>query len=149
MNTATTNVTDDRRQRRLAKPTVMVEEFDYDKVREIAQAIVAAQYGGDASSVMPMHCAIGLIPNTDDGWGDPLAAVICNEGVGWEQDDRNTIFVPCWQGINGVRVGTERLLNECRTGEEIDLANFIRSFGDRLEGNFHTWHSRLTIGGKL
>jgi len=148
MNTATTNVPSDRRQRRLAKATVMVEALDTAKVRDIAQAIVAAQYGGDATSVMPMHCAIGLIPNTDDGWGEPLAAVICNEGVGWEQDDTNRVFVPCWQGIAGVDIGIDRLLNECRTGEEIDLADFIRSFGDRLEGNFDIWHRRLTVGGE-
>lgn len=135
-----------RREQRDQKTTVMVDVLDTAKVRHIAQAIIAAQYGGDAGGVMPDHCVIAPIPGTDDGWGCNLQAVICTEGVGWEQDDRNRVFVPCWQGVAGVDIGVDRLLNECRTGEMINLADHIRTFGDRLEMNFDIWHHRLTVG---
>jgi hypothetical protein len=34
------------------------------------------------------------------------------------------------------------VVEACLTGETIDLADLIRSFGDRMENNFHAWHNR-------
>lgn len=135
------------------RQSIMVDTLDTEKVTQILRDILAAQYGGTADdyAVAADTLVIAPIPNTDDGWDRPRHALICTEGVGWEQDEYQRIYLPGYYGMGapaGTHVGVYRLLDECRTGEQIDLADFIRSFGDRLENNFSIWHRRLTVGGE-
>jgi hypothetical protein len=90
---------------------------------------------------------------------DGKVYVICTEGVGWEVAFA-TPFIPffstVWKDPNGEEVGggwgfntpvylspleVERITSE----EEVDLADFVRSFGDRLEANFSLWHRTLSV----
>jgi hypothetical protein len=143
MNTATTS----RREQRNTKTTVMVDVLNRNTATAILNQILWAQYRIQSDAVAD-HLVIAPIPGTDDGWGRPRHAVICTEGVGWEQDEYQRILLPGSEGMQGVAttVGVCRLLKECRTGEQINLADHIRTFGDRLEMNFDIWHHRLTVG---
>lgn len=90
---------------------------------------------------------------------DGRAYVICNEGVGWEvdyedrkvhidvhgsrpkADESGKVFsiLPAVTAIMD-RADVEEIL----TDEEIDLADLIRSFGQRLETNFALWRRTFT-----
>lgn len=138
---------------RKAKATVMVHRLDTDKVSAILREVIKAQWGeGDdvLAGLEAENYVIAAIPDTDDGWGEPLHAIICKEGVGWEQDEYNLIRVGGYYNRGAyasTTISAQRLL-DCKTGEEIDLADWIRTFVDRLEINFWIWHHRLTVGGK-
>lgn len=136
-----------RREQRDQKSTVMVDVLDTTKVTEILRSILSAQYGGTTDALAD-HLVIAPIPGTDDGWERPRHAIICTDGVGDEQDDNQRILISGFDGMQWVcaTVGVCRLLNECRTGEQINLADHIRTFGDRLDTNFDIWHHRLTVG---
>ena len=69
----------------------------------------------------------GLIHNLDGEY-----AVICTEGVSWQVGDgfKFNDYDP-----NEVPSTVEDL-KAMRTGEDVDLADFIRTFGARLERNF-------------
>lgn len=60
--------------------------------------------------------------------------ILCTEGVGWHvtPDKPDSEF------------GTvQAILANDANKPEIDLADFVRSFGARLESNFWLWHARL------
>ena len=66
--------------------------------------------------------------------------VLCSEGVGWTITDKpfTTDFAGDWtmqQIADLLTDGSERKV--------IDLADFIREFGFRLENNFHLWYAQL------
>lgn len=70
-------------------------------------------------------------------------AVICTEGVGWVADKDGllplNLYYNAWQE-NYFNVTPEEILS-CLSDEQIDLAKFIRTFGDRLENNYYIWYS--------
>lgn len=70
--------------------------------------------------------------------------VLCTEGVGWEV----TAETP-WAPGDGREFSITRMLELLaapRTAEAAKpLETWIRSFGSRLEGNFHTWSRRLDM----
>lgn len=79
--------------------------------------------------------------------------VVCNEGVGWEVTDESPLEVDLYPqygpGSFGIFPAMEATLkpSEVRaraTGEMVDLADLIRTFGARLEDNFWTWHRVAT-----
>ena len=79
------------------------------------------------------------IPDSDYGYAIGTAAngdlyVICTEGVGWP------VSVAC--GFSGFT--RDALLESARKyGTRVDLADFVRVFGDRLEVNFRLWVRKL------
>lgn len=89
----------------------------------------------------------GTLPDRD--WVNPDAgretwAVICSEGVGYVPTDYSLYELPVLFSMGGSSrylIGQEVLWSAI-TDEEVDLADFIRTFGDRLEGNFSLWASR-------
>lgn len=79
--------------------------------------------------------------------------VVCHEGVGWpvgpndpltipiygsDGDSRNIPLFPRWE----VELD-EREVRERMTAGEVDLADLVRTFGQRLEDNFAAWYRRL------
>lgn len=77
------------------------------------------------------------------GESEETWAVICTEGVGWVADDFNTIEIPVqdsWGRTSRFFVYVERI-QDLVESEPIDLADHVRTFGDRLEGNFDLWAS--------
>ena len=83
---------------------------------------------------------------------DGVMYVICNEGVGWEITDEDPLILDLYPhtgnsfGIFPVMSASlkpEDVRN--RTSEaEVDLADHIRTFGARLESNFHQWYGVLS-----
>lgn len=77
--------------------------------------------------------------------------VICNEGVGWEVHEGKPFPVDLWLETDTsselsprhrVWLTPDEVLSRV-TGKTVDLADLIRTFGDRLENNFDLWHRRL------
>ncbi len=73
--------------------------------------------------------------------GDKGIATVCTEGVGWFIDGEGLLPVNYHVGQFGsgyLDITPEELM-PLISNETIDLADFIRSFGDRLENNFYSW----------
>lgn len=91
-----------------------------------------------------------------DVWGDSKFALVCNEGVGWVQDEYSTIPVPTNVGhgwLNGrVHISVE-VIKSCLTDKKVDIAEYVRVFGDRLDDNVAIWQNAMTEktkkGGKV
>jgi hypothetical protein len=73
--------------------------------------------------------------------GDKGIATVCTEGVGWFIDGEGLLPVNYHVGqfCSGYLDITPEELMPLISNETIDLADFIRSFGDRLENNFYSW----------
>ena len=76
-----------------------------------------------------------------------MYALVCDEGVGWEQQDRSLINVPTNLGGFGLYNGSVKmsvgLIKSCLTGETADIADFVRVFGDRLDNNVAIWQNQM------
>lgn len=80
--------------------------------------------------------------------------VICDEGVGWEvsEDKPLELSVYVEHGPNSIAIipsfaitlSPEQVAEHLPKGEAVDLADFIRAFGARLETNFRVWEDALT-----
>lgn len=93
--------------------------------------------------------------DTDDG-----LFVICTEGVGYKVGPGEPLTVGIdvkWRNKSGEVQGSMgggyevylheyevKQLMDVDAGEDIDLADLVREFGDRLESNFWLWHRRLS-----
>ena len=68
-------------------------------------------------------------------------ATVLDEGVGWYADANGGIPINYW-GINGtggyIDITVEEL-SSLISDKTVNLADHIRSFGDRLETNFSIW----------
>jgi hypothetical protein len=92
--------------------------------------------------------------------GDAGLFVICGEGVGWEVNDDNHLSIPFYGRWKDHEEGTTHFSmtpstelefspNDVRnmaSGNEIDLADLVREFGDRLETNFGIWYRKFNDG---
>lgn len=111
------------------RPSIMVSQIDNSKLTEL---LISKRGSNDieAESMVVVNTPKGL-------------ATICTEGVGW------------WEGEKGYLVGgyvgysnityylTKDELLSVISDETVDLAEFIRSFGDRLENNFDLWYYQV------
>ena len=138
----------------------MVSLLDGQKVEDAALAVFAAQFGTDISEVkrggwkVDGPLVIGFDNKADQFMKDRglNIAVVCTEGVGWVTDEYWRVEIPLrqesensgWISIGGSSVElSAALLLRCVSDEQVDLAEFIRTFGSRLETNYAIWHSRL------
>ena len=115
--------------------------LDGKKLADIANQIYALQYGDEAG-----NCTVDdllLIELAEkDTWGDPKYAVVCTEGVGWEQDSFHLISVPTnvgdmssWNGKVQIAIN---VIKSCVTEQTQDIAEYVRVFGS--QGTWHhTW----------
>jgi hypothetical protein len=121
--------------------------IDGKKLAEIANGIYNLQYSSDFS-----ECTVDslLLVELEEKnvFGDPKYALICSEGVGWEQDTYGCLEVPTnigqmglWNGRVFISVDT---VKSCMTNTVADIADYIRIFGDRLDNNCDLWQSKMS-----
>lgn len=136
------------------RQSLMVDLIDTDKLTEICLQILSLQYSGSTDKVEyfrsegwvvdgPLVIANDSKSKSTDP--DRQYAIVCTEGVGWEADDFGRISVPIRNnGFSYQRVDIyAKVLWDLRTGEQVDLADHVRTFGDRLETNFSIWYHRF------
>jgi hypothetical protein len=121
---------------------------DGKKLAVIANDIYRLQYNNDFS-----ECTVDnlLFVTLDEKnvFGDNKYALICSEGVGWEQDTYGCLEVPTNIGPMGYYNGrvfiSVETVKECLTDKEEDIADYIRVFGDRLDSNCSLWQSKMSV----
>ena len=111
---------------------------------KIANQILALQYDNPSSVKIDDLLLIKLAKQ--DPWGEPTYALVCSEGVGWEQDEYRTIEVPTNVGngwLNGrVHISIDVILS-CVSSRQKDIAEYVRVFGDRLDNNVSIWQNQM------
>jgi len=120
---------------------------DGAKLAVIANAIYTLQYGGDFK-----RCTIDnflfITLSEKDNFGDPKVALVCNEGVGWEQNSYGAISFPTNLGQMGQYSGEMVIgidvIKDCLTDRVMDISEYIRSFGSRLDRNCYLWQSQMS-----
>jgi hypothetical protein len=137
----------DRRESRMNGYTGTI--VDGKKLAEIANGIYNLQYSSDFS-----ECTVDSLLFVEleekNVFGDPKYALVCSEGVGWEQDTYGCLEVPTnigamglWNGRVFISVDT---VKSCLTDKTEDIADYIRIFGDRLDSNCALWQSKMSVG---
>jgi hypothetical protein len=112
------------------RPSIMVNKIDNDKLTKV----LISKRGKDDIEAESM-----VVVNTHKG-----LATICHEGVGWWKNDEEKYLTAGYVGFNNiVYYLTEDELLSCLSSEQVDLAEFINTFGDRLETNFDLWYSQV------
>jgi hypothetical protein len=128
----------------------LVRRLDSDKLLEIGVAILNQQFGHDFMTEKGIHVEPLVLVALDEqgGWGEPRLATIGTEGVGWQESEKDGLvpfYVEYGYGGSGChKVSVHpRVIKECLTDEVVDLSEFIRTFGSRLDSNFYTWKSAI------
>jgi len=116
------------------------------KLADIANKLYSVQYGDASTCTVDDFLFVEL--KKKDAFGNPRYAIVCDEGVGWEQDEYGTIPVPTNNGrmshFSGrVHISVD-VIKECLTDELIDIAEFVRVFGDRLDNNVALWQNAMS-----
>jgi hypothetical protein len=92
-------------------------------------------YLKDGAVVSPL-----AVVQTEDG-----IVTICTEGVGWKLNDIGEATIEIY--YDGIfqypDVPLVFVLGALSGGTEVELADFIRVFGDRLERNFSIWKNQI------
>jgi hypothetical protein len=124
---------------------------DGKKLATIANAIYELQYTGASKCTVDNLLLITL--EEKNAYGDNKYALVCSEGVGWEQDTYGCLEVPTnigqmglWNGRVFISVET---VKECLTDQTEDIADYIRVFGDRLDSNCSLWQSKMSVVGSM
>ena len=123
--------------------------IDGKKLAEIANGIYALQYSNDFSKCT-VDDLLFIELEEKNVFGDPKYALVCSEGVGWEQDTYGCLEVPTnigqmglWNGRVFISVDT---VKSCLTDTVADISDYIRVFGDRLDSNCMLWQSKMSVG---
>lgn len=108
---------------------ITVEVLDYTKLAAACALhnLAEPSYGGNA-----------ILRRPSDG----AAVVLSYEGVGATKIAPGVMYLDTqWSEWQCLPVA---VVEACRTGEEQDLADFIRTFGDRLNVNHYRWYEWAT-----
>jgi len=102
----------------------------------VLRAAIGAHLGLGADEIQPEQAWL-----IDRGEGDgPRYAITGTEGVGHAPTDGDP-FEVCTLHLDGFyRIPVAALVTAADGGETWDLADVVRSFGARLEGNFRSLH---------
>ena len=121
---------------------------DGKKLAEIANGIYNLQYSSDFSECT-VDNLLFIELEEKNVFGDSKYALVCSEGVGWEQDTYGCLEVPTnigqmglWNGRVFISVDT---VKSCLTDKTEDIADYIRVFGDRLDSNCSLWQSKMSV----
>jgi hypothetical protein len=121
---------------------------DGKKLAVIANGIYNLQYSSDFSECKVDNLLFVTLEEKN-AYGDNKYALVCSEGVGWEQDTFGCLEVPTnigpmglWNGRVFISVDT---VKECLTDRTEDIADYIRVFGDRLDNNCSLWQSKMSV----
>jgi hypothetical protein len=122
--------------------------IDGKKLAEIANGIYALQYSNEFSKCT-VDNLLFIELEEKNVFGDPKYALVCSEGVGWEQDEYGCLEVPTnigqmglWNGRVFISVET---VKSCVTDTVEDISDYIRTFGDRLDRNCMLWQSKMSV----
>jgi hypothetical protein len=121
---------------------------DGKKLAEIANGIYNLQYSSDFSECT-VDNLLFIELEEKNVFGDPKYALVCSEGVGWEQDTYGCLEVPTnigqmglWNGRVFISVDT---VKSCLTDKIEDISDYIRVFGSRLDSNCYLWQSKMSV----
>lgn len=110
----------------------MIRLLDSEKLRKLVMTTLEAD-GLPTEGVEVERIAVVRTKNGK-------VATLCSEGVGWETNSDGTLPVIVWSGWSMDYVYLpESYIVSCVSDEVVDLAEFVRVFGGRLENNFHIW----------
>jgi len=122
--------------------------LDGKKLAEIANDIYRAQYSNDFSECTVDNLLL-IELEEKNVFGDPKYAVLCSEGVGWEQDTYGCLEIPTnigqmglWNGRVFISVDT---VKSCQTIFKKEVSDYIRVFGSRLDSNCSLWQSKMSV----
>lgn len=117
-----------------------VRLIDADKLDALIRHRVVSVHGASEEDAQRYSGGAGVLVKTDKG-----VAYICTEGVGWWAEDDGTIEV---QFHGGMSIGYTAIPLEdvvaCLSSETVELGEFIRTFGDRLDSNFWLWARKIS-----
>jgi hypothetical protein len=121
---------------------------DGKKLAVIANGIYNLQYSSDFSECTVDNLLFVTL-DKKNVFGDNKYALVCSEGVGWEQDTYGCLEVPTnigqmglWNGRVFISVDT---VKSCLTDQTADIADYIRVFGSRLDDNCSLWQSKMSV----
>jgi len=132
-------MTDDRRKR----TSLMVPVMDTEKVKPLLDVVFRALYDEEPPVYTVDEAVITQAMIKEYGVQPVL---IGTEGVGHEVNEGNCLDIPCripksMMGGFTIPLHWERIpLRD----EPVDLAEFVRRFGDRLESNWRLWNDAIT-----
>jgi hypothetical protein len=117
-------------ERETMRKSVMVSQIDTDKLATLLNTKM------DRDDLQGEQM---VVANTVKG-----LATVCSEGVGWWKNDEGKYLVGAWVGYsNPTFYLSEDELLSCLSSEQVDLAEFISTFGSRLEVNFDLWYDQV------
>jgi len=118
-------------ERETMRTSIMVTKLDSDKVVELIKSRRETDEHIEAEPFVVVNTPKGL-------------ATICSEGVGWWKNDDDKYLVGFYVGYsNPSYYMTEDELLSCLSSEQVDLAEFVQTFGSRLENNFDLWYDQV------
>jgi len=125
---------------------------DGAKLAVIANGIYNLQYSSDFSECK-VDDLLFIELEEKNVFGDPKYALVCSEGVGWEQDTYGCLEVPTnigamglWNGRVFISVDT---VKSCLTDRTEDISDYIRVFGSRLDNNCSLWQSKMSVASDI
>lgn len=109
--------------------------------RSALKALIAEKAGIEAKEVRPEQTFL-----LDRGEGlYPRYAIVNTEGVGQVEPDEGAPFQVYTETLDGYYLApADKLVAAASEGWPHDLADVIRTFGARLESNFHLWQEWAT-----
>lgn len=115
----------------------MAREYGYPvniaDPERLYDSLYAAGRIRDTATVLPI-----AVVQTDDG-----IATICDEGVGWLEVDGQLTIEVFYDGIRQYIDVPTHFVVDAIDGYTEELADFIRTFGSRLERNFGVWKRQI------
>jgi len=125
---------------------------DGKKLATIANGIYALQYSNDFSPCK-VDNLLFITLEEKNVYGDNKYALVCSEGVGWEQDTYGCLEVPTNIGAMGLWNGrvfiSVETVKSCLTDQKEDISDYIRIFGDRLDNNCSLWQSKMSVADSM
>ena len=117
------------------------------KLAKLANKIYSVQY--DKVGDCTVDDLLFITLEEKNVFGDNRYALVCSEGVGWEQDTYGCLEVPTNIGQMGLWNGrvfiSVDVIKQCLTGQTQDISEYIRTFGDRLDSNCSLWQSKMSV----
>jgi hypothetical protein len=114
----------------VTRSTLMVNHIDHEamtkKLRETGEL-------NDDFVVTPL-----AVVRTRDGM-----ATICTEGVGWSINGDTAVIGIASSFVADYIDYSAQTLFDFIAEDKVDLSEFIRTFGDRLDNNFHLWKNAI------
>lgn len=117
----------------------LVPLVDTEALKPLLDQVAVAIYGESfIFEVLPQV----LVDVVIDGLRDK--AVICTEGVGHDVSGSNTLDIFCLEGGMSYRAFSLPIqVERIPVKGEVDFAEFVRKFGDRLESNWGLWERKM------